>query len=152
KNIVTNKESSPDSTSFTLREEITVYESTDLISELFYKLGGEGISVIENSDGLVEFQVQTERDFYLNDEVLNFSNYEFVLDNEFLTVIDEEGLQVELYLLQGEPYIRDVNYEGLLESTDINENKIVVGLILMKEIILEDSAKSTAVVFSSQSG
>ena len=135
-----------------LSKEVRLSKSTDLISELLYKFGAIGIEVYDMPDGTIKYEVKTQKEFNLNGKNLNLADYVFSINNNILISSDNEsGEKVELSLIEGEPVEIKEGEIVRINQESIKNSKLVVGLVLMKEVVLDSKVKSTVTVHNEES-
>jgi|SRR5690554_5165522 len=135
-----------------LDKEVRLNKSTNLISELLYKFGATEVEVYNMPEEVSEYKVKTQREFNINGINLNFSNYTFSLKDNIITssnIINNK--KVHLSLVKGEPVEVKEGKVIRINEESIKKSELVVGLVIMKEIVLDLNVKSTVATHNAQS-
>ena len=125
-----------------LTERITIGKTTKVISDLMYSLGVDSINVqaIKNK---VKYKPIGKKDFYLNNEVFNYSDYEIILENDFIFFKIKPELKFSI-TQNDEIYISSPEFTGIVdgekyEITSQIPNPLL--LIFLNELIMNPDIK-----------
>lgn len=127
---------------FNLQSKIVLKQSTDLISDLFFKLGVSKID-IKNMGNYTSYTFQTEKSSYLGDDEINFSDYEFIIDGEF--AYEKNSPDNKITLVDNELYVVSSIYQGKFSEmgTKTKSNLGILKNELSKTIVLVNELTTT---------
>jgi len=125
---------------FELNSKLQVQESTDLVSDLLFKMGVSGINV-EKLNDQYKFNCITVKGFFLNGRYENLSDYDFILKDGLLS-IDGKHKQ-KITVLNDQPFMISKDYAGSIEEFNktVFDSEIGLLLIFLKEITLTNKLK-----------
>src|SRR5690606_11268371 len=135
-----------------LDKEVKLSKSTNLVSELLYQFGATRIEVYDIPDGTSQYQVNTQREFNINGTNFNLADYTFSLKGKILTSSNiKNNKKVQLSLIKGEPVEVEEGEIVRISKESIKKSELVVGLIIMKEMVLDSNVKATVTTYNEQS-
>lgn len=119
---------SVNSLDFDLESKIEVTRSTHYISSHLLKMGVSKINVTQRKDEVI-YKPATIKDFYLNDNLLNFSDYELILKDNFAHLKSNPAFQIST--VGNRFFISSINYTGFADDFS-GEN----GIFAKDEVVL----------------
>lgn len=125
---------------FDLKTSVTVQDNTYLVSSLFFKMGVTNI-IVKPDNGSYKYSCNAQKVFYFNGDLINLSDYELELKNDFLSISGVDSYMVSL--VNGLPYIITPEYKGLLHDAEdiVFDNALFILLLYMNEITLSENKK-----------
>jgi len=125
-----------------LKSKITVSTSTDLITDVFYKMGVSGIEVKGSNDQLM-YSFNTLKTFGISGKDIDLAEYPITFDGTELFFNNKTDIKVSLQ--DGKPYIRTSDYQGIYKDLkdDQVSLEIEVLILFMNEITTSNEIKKT---------
>lgn len=97
-----------------LNKLITLKKSTDNVSDMFLNMGVTGLNVSVGHN-YVTYNAKTEKDFNLNGENVDLSNYSVILKDGKISLASNPNFELTIY--QNQPYIVSPSIQDLQLKT-----------------------------------
>jgi hypothetical protein len=120
---------------------VSLKKSTDNVSDIFLNMGVTEINVSHESNSVV-YNAKTEKDFNLNGENIDLSNYTVILKEGKISLISNPSFELTIY--QNQPYIVSPSYTGFTVEDYFMDKDFNLLLLFMKEITTEIDCKISA--------
>lgn len=114
-------------------------QTTSKLSKTFLDFGVKTITVTENNNSLI-YDFETVKNFHLNGESINFSDFRIVYENEFVFL--DNGSNLKLKIVDDEIFVESDSYTGVVDKNDFFENReFNLLFFFLQELIIEDIDK-----------
>jgi hypothetical protein len=127
-----------------LNQKIQLNNTTTMVSNNFLNMGITEV-VVENKSKIVLYKVKTQKTFYLNGENIDLSTYNIVVENNFISIKNDNSFKLSVY--QNKPYVVSGSYSGFPKSDFYSNKNFNILLFFMKEIITNDEFKLNSKTF-----
>jgi|TARA_B110000967_G_C18735638_1_gene484937 hypothetical protein len=111
-----------------LSSKITLTESTNKVSSLFFNLGVSEIDVKSEANKTL-FSISSERTFNLNDNSINLSDYSVSVNEKLITLNEDERFKIGIR--NNRAFIITPNYSGFYDEADLITKKNAKTFILI---------------------
>lgn len=125
-----------------LEDEITVLNTTHLVSNIFFQMGVTQINVEESNQGLV-YSFEAEKTFGLGGEDFDLSNRTITFNGSELFMDNIENTKVSI--VDGVPHVSTLDYEGPFENLNGEQVTANIQLLMLflNEITTPSELKNT---------